>query len=208
MKRFLGVLFLSMLAVACGPTYPNCNNDEQCHENEFCVNGHCQACRDDSNCAAGQRCAAGACEAIPGYCANSGACSADEECVNNRCQRRPAEASETPVVPPGACQLESVFYDFDESTLSDSARRALEANGQCITSRSIARVTITGMTDPRGTEEYNLALGDRRARAARDHLQRLGVSATMQTHSVGEEMAGGADESSWSRDRRAEFQER
>lgn len=206
MNRFLSLIFLSALAVACGPTYPNCNNDEQCHENEFCVNGHCQACRDDSNCPAGQRCASGACEAIPGYCANDSACAADEECVGNRCRRRSSQAEPTPVAT--GCQLESVYYEFDESTLSDAARRALEANGQCITTRSIPRVTITGMTDPRGTEEYNLALGDRRARAARDHLQRLGVSATMQTHSVGEEMAGGADESSWSRDRRAEFQER
>jgi peptidoglycan-associated lipoprotein len=102
-----------------------------------------------------------------------------------------------------------VYFAFDESTLDDNARRAIEADVACMGERSIQNVMITGMTDPRGTEEYNMALGDRRARSTRDHLQRLGVERRrMQTRSVGEEQATGADESAWARDRRAELTER
>lgn len=195
----------------CGPTYPNCDNDEHCHEGEFCVNGRCQDCRDDSHCPAGQRCSSGACEPIPGYCAGDSACAPDQECVNNRCRPRPVvqETTPTPPAPPGPCQLQAAYFAFDESGLDDTARGALESNMACMRERNITSVQITGMTDPRGTEEYNMALGDRRARSTRDHMQRLGVNRrNMTTRSVGEEMATGADEYSWGRDRRAEFAER
>lgn len=193
----------------CGPTYPNCDNDEQCHEGEFCINGRCQDCRDDSHCPTGQRCTSGACEPTPGWCASDADCGPDEECVDNFCRPRPVEPTTTELPPPGPCQLAPVYFAFDDSTLDDSARNALQTNVSCMGERSIQSVMITGMTDPRGTEEYNMALGDRRARSTRDHLQRLGVERRrMQTRSVGEEQATGADESGWGRDRRAELTER
>ena len=67
---------------------------------------------------------------------------------------------------------------------------------------------VVGMTDPSGTEEYNLALGERRANAAVKYLGALGLeSKSLKAVSVGEESAS-ADESTWSKDRRAEPQER
>jgi peptidoglycan-associated lipoprotein len=63
------------------------------------------------------------------------------------------------------------------------------------------------LTDPRGTEEYNLALGDRRAQSAKKYLETL-VQSTLSSSSMGEELATGSDESSWSRDRRVDFPER
>jgi len=69
-------------------------------------------------------------------------------------------------------------------------------------------VHLTGLTDPRGTEEYNLALGDRRAQAAKKYLDTLGLESTMSASSMGEELATGSDEATWGRDRRVEFQER
>ncbi|MDQ3033112.1 MAG: OmpA family protein [Myxococcota bacterium] len=215
MHRGLAVATSGWLALAagaivggCGPTYPNCNNDEQCHEGEFCVNGQCQDCRDDSQCPVGQRCTSGACEPTPGWCASDADCGPDEECVENFCQPRPVETT-TEVPEAGPCQLQPVYFSFDDSTLDDSARTSLESNVQCMNDRTIQSVMITGMTDPRGTEEYNMALGDRRARSTRDHLQRLGIERRrMQTRSVGEEQATGADESGWARDRRADLTER
>lgn len=204
------VLGLAMagLAVGCGPTYPNCDNDEQCHEGEFCINGRCQDCRDDTHCPTGQSCQSGACEPIPGWCNSDADCPSDQECVNNFCRPRPV-VTEAPVEEPQQCQLQPVYFQFDESNLDDGARSALEANQRCMQERTIGSVMITGMCDPRGTEEYNMALGDRRARATRDHLQRLGVERrAMQTRSVGEEQATGSDESGWSRDRRADITER
>ena len=54
-------------AMGCGPTYPKCDNDEDCHEGEYCVNGQCQMCRTSSDCPTGQACNAGACEPISGF---------------------------------------------------------------------------------------------------------------------------------------------
>lgn len=206
----MSLALLGALAVGCGPTYPNCDNDEQCHEGEFCINGRCQDCRDDSHCPTGQRCQEGACDAIPGWCNSDADCPPDQECVNNFCRPRPVVA-ETPIEPPPPqeCQLQPVYFQFDESNLDDAARTALEGDQRCMAERSITSVMITGMCDPRGTEEYNMALGDRRARATRDHLQRLGVERrAMQTRSVGEEQATGSDEYGWSRDRRADITQR
>jgi len=201
---------MSALGVACGPTYPNCDNDEQCHEGEFCVNGHCEDCRDDSQCSVGQMCEQNDCVPIPGWCNGDADCPPDQMCVNNHCEPRPvvAETETTPPVPQ-QCQLQAVYFQFDESALDDAARSALTADQACMQERSIQNVQITGMCDPRGTEEYNMALGDRRARTTRDHMQRLGVQRPrMQIRSVGEEMATGSDEYGWSRDRRSDITER
>ncbi|MFN7698784.1 MAG: OmpA family protein [Deltaproteobacteria bacterium] len=201
---------MSALGIACGPTYPNCDNDEQCHEGEFCVNGRCQDCRDDSQCPTGQMCEQYDCVPIPGWCNSDADCPADQMCTNNRCVPRPVEQAVVPTDPvPQICQLQPVYFAFDESALDDAARSALQGNVSCMQERDIQNVTVTVMCDPRGTEEYNMALGDRRARTTRDHLQRLGVQRTsLLTRSVGEEMAQGADEYGWSRDRRADVTER
>jgi peptidoglycan-associated lipoprotein len=61
------------------------------------------------------------------------------------------------------------------------------------------------MTDPRGTEEYNLALGERRAQAVTRYLSALGVESSLKARSVGEEMAAGDEDQGWARDRRAEL---
>lgn len=202
-----GALALGALVAGCGPTYPNCDTDEQCHEGEFCVNGHCEDCRDDSHCPEGQQCDSGACAPIPGWCNSDSMCRADEMCdmATNRCVARPVETA-IEEGPPPPCELEAAYFGFDADTLDGAATSALDRDRACMTERGYTSVTITGMCDPRGTEEYNMALGDRRARTVRDHLQRLGVDRrSMTTRSVGEEMATGSDEYGWGRDRRADI---
>ena len=106
----------------------------------------------------------------------------------------------------GNCRVESVYFAYDSSELDGSARSTLEGNAGCLNRRT-GTAAVTGMTDPRGTEEYNLALGDRRARTVSQYMGNLGVEGSrMQVHSVGEEYADGEDESGWSRDRRAEIE--
>ena len=85
----------SALVVGCGPTYPNCDTDEQCHEGEFCVNGHCEDCRDDSQCPTGQMCESNDCVPIPGWCNSDADCPASQECVRNHCQDRPPVVAES-----------------------------------------------------------------------------------------------------------------
>lgn len=204
---------IGALAMAgCGPSYPNCDEDGDCHEQEFCVDNQCQQCRNDADCSQGQQCNAGRCDAIPGYCQSTSDCPSGQECQNNRCSRVTTTQSETPAPTPTApqsCQLSAVYFDYESSDLSSSTRDQLQAVANCIRERGIARVTVVGQTDPRGTEEYNLALGDRRARSVRDYLVSLGVArGSLNVTSQGEEMASGNDESGWARDRKTEFVER
>ena len=104
--------------------------------------------------------------------------------------------------------MESVYYAFDSSNLDESARNTLTHNAQCVQSKANRNVAVVGMADPRGTEEYNMALGDRRARAAMQYMTTLGVNEhRMRAHSVGEEYAAGSDDAGWTRDRRSEFSE-
>jgi peptidoglycan-associated lipoprotein len=203
-------LFLFGAAGCGGPEYPNCNNDEDCHEGEYCVNGLCQQCRPDMNdCGPGQQCVDGRCEDIPGYCASNADCPDGEECQNNRCVAVQTAEAPPPEPTPTACSLSTVYFAYDSSELDGSARNTLESNASCINERDIASVTLVGHCDPRGTEEYNLALGERRAQSVEGYLERLGVDGSrLSTRSMGEEMARGTDESSWARDRRVEFQER
>lgn len=196
----------ALSGAACGPKYPKCEQDEDCKAGEFCVDNTCQKCRSDSDCSTGQACNAGACEDIPGYCDANTKCPEGQECVANRCQSPQSEPLERPAPQSGGCQLETVYFAFDSSNLESSARDAIAKNAQCIREKSMSGVRITGHTDPRGTEEYNLALGDRRARSVAQYLTSLGVEGgKLQSTSMGEEMARGEDESGWSRDRRVEF---
>jgi peptidoglycan-associated lipoprotein len=99
-----------------------------------------------------------------------------------------------------------VFFDTDSYTVDDRARAVLDAQAQWLNRNPNVRVTIEGHCDERGTREYNLALGDRRANAVRDYLQSRGVAASrMQTISWGKERPAvdGHDESAWAQNRRA-----
>lgn len=105
------------------------------------------------------------------------------------------------------CGVGAVYFDYDQYDINERARGQLEQNAQCIRARRPSRVNVTGMADPRGTEEYNLALGDRRAQAATSYVNRLGVDrAILQPRSVGEEYAEGSSEDGWASDRRADFE--
>jgi len=203
---------VSLLAAACGPTYPNCDNDENCHQGEFCVNGQCQACRDDSDCPAGQSCNEGRCDPIDGYCAGNTDCPQGQECQGNRCIAMQSVAlpePDTTTGEPAACALAPVYFEFDADGLSSGTRDTIQANARCIQERGIAHVHLTGLCDPQGTEEYNLALGDRRSRNVKRFLVSLGVGRNaVSTSSMGEEMARGTDESSYGQDRRVDFAER
>ena len=99
-----------------------------------------------------------------------------------------------------------VFFAFDSYSIDNEARRILDAQAQWLNAYPTVRVTVEGHADERGTREYNLALGDRRANAARDYLQSRGVSASrMTTISWGKERPAveGSSEYAWSQNRRA-----
>lgn len=193
--------------VGCGPDYPKCDEDDDCKEGEFCVQQQCQQCRDDDDCAQGMQCADGRCDPLEGYCEGTGDCGEGEECQNNRCTTV-TQAEEDLQLPTdeGPCALQPVYFSFDSDALESSARDVLQSNAQCIRERELESVHLTGLTDPRGTEEYNLALGSRRAEATKQYLVSLGVDReNISVSSMGEEMAEGSDDASWEKDRRVVF---
>jgi peptidoglycan-associated lipoprotein len=101
-----------------------------------------------------------------------------------------------------------VNFDFDKSAIRPDAARTLDASADWLKSNPSAIVLIEGHCDERGTNEYNLALGERRAKAAHDYLLRQGVAATrIVTISYGEERPGCMErnETCWQQNRRAHF---
>ena len=122
--------------------------------------------------------------------------------------RPPAGASITPgsvqdlVVNVG----DRVFFDFDRSDLKPDARATLEKQAAWLKKFPAIRVTLEGHADERGTREYNLALGERRANSAKEFLVALGINPNrLQTISFGKErpVALGSNEASWAQNRRA-----
>jgi peptidoglycan-associated lipoprotein len=107
-----------------------------------------------------------------------------------------------------ATGLQKVYFDFDSNALRPDAIDILNKNGDKIKQVPNVKIQIEGHCDERGTQEYNLALGERRALAVRDYLVKVGVSGDrLLTISFGEEKPAveGHDESAWGQNRRASF---
>ncbi len=101
-----------------------------------------------------------------------------------------------------------VYFDFDSSDIRQDQVSRIEGNGDFLKGKMDTNIRIEGNTDPRGTNEYNMALGERRALSAEKYLVNLGVSeARLSTVSFGEErlLMHGHDELSWAQNRRADF---
>ncbi len=191
----------------CGANYtceamPNC-----CTSDLDCPGGKCwpssvqganfgecgPKCRSDADCPADQACKDGNC--VPkAECQTDADCGPGKRCVDGKC-----------VI--AECEMKPIYFDFDDSTIRRDQKPVLEANAECMRQQPNRGVTIEGHCDERGTEEYNLALGERRARAARRYLEKLGVTNSLQTISYGEErpVCYEHNEDCWWRNRRAEF---
>jgi len=107
-----------------------------------------------------------------------------------------------------AFESENIYFDYDKADLKPEAQSILAKKAQFLGSNSSYSVRIEGNCDERGTNEYNLALGERRADAAKKYLNSLGISADkITTLSYGEEkpVDSGHDETAWSKNRRDEF---
>lgn len=113
-----------------------------------------------------------------------------------------------PPITPASSPLKDVFFDFDRYDLSAEARGVLRGNADWLKNNPAVRVDIEGHCDERGTNDYNLALGAKRAAAAREYLTSLGIAADrLSTTSYGEEIpvCQERSESCWRQNRRARF---
>ncbi len=223
----LAIALALALAAACGdktPKYPSCSSDKDCRRSEHCVNRQCRQCASDDHCKKGATCIDGTCILAPGACGTDAdckdgkvchedrciACSDDDQCGPDRRCRSVAGLCKRPgrgKPPEVACQLEPIYFGFDEAGLSQKSREALTQAAECIQSAPGRGVFLNGHTDPRGTEEYNIALSERRAETVADYLARLGIDPDrFKVVPRGETQSSGNDESSWSQDRRVDIE--
>jgi peptidoglycan-associated lipoprotein len=194
----MGLVLVAAVVTACSrsPSPPRalanagCNADSECaaRGGGVCIAGVCQQCRTDADCGHGAACRQNRCEALAPHNVEGVVVQAEDG-------RR-------------SC-FEQVYFAFDDATLDERARRSLQETAECLRRQPGRRFVLTGHADPRGTVEYNLALGHRRAQAVRNYLVALGVpSEQLVASSVGSEYAQGQDEEGWARDRRVEYQDR
>lgn len=104
--------------------------------------------------------------------------------------------------------LEKIYFDFDSSTLSNEARNKLAKNAEFMKKDPDVKVQIEGHCDERGSDEYNLALGEKRARAAKQYLTSMGIPADhLSVISYGKEKPANPDhnQAAWAHNRRDEF---
>lgn len=107
-----------------------------------------------------------------------------------------------------SANINDIFFDFDKSRITDESKEMLERNAEWLKENPNVKVMIEGHCDERGTIEYNLALGERRALSTRNYLAALGIDPSrVFTISYGEERPFelGHDEDAWAKNRRAHF---
>jgi peptidoglycan-associated lipoprotein len=108
----------------------------------------------------------------------------------------------------GNCEVKAVYFGFDEATLAPETRKQLDSDWECLQKRPLRRVVLGGHADERGTTEYNLALGMRRAGAVKKYLAGLGAETSrLKAISYGKERPAdpGHDEAAWAKNRRVEL---
>jgi peptidoglycan-associated lipoprotein len=133
-------------------------------------------------------------------CARDLDCADGQLCVDGRC----VDISQNL----GLCTNVRVHFDFNAYTLPDSEKAGLDRAARCLKADRALNIRVEGNADERGTEEYNLALADKRARVVADYLRALGASeAQLKTLSYGKEnpICDGHDESCWQQNRRADL---
>ena len=147
-----------------------------------------------------------------GFAAFIGGCSDDEKKTDEPVQPTAATAPATPpAATPNANEAftpKTVYFAFDDYTLNADAQNALQGLAEHLKNSKNTVVQVEGHCDERGSVEYNLALGERRAQSVKNYLTQLGVDAArLSTISYGQEKPAveGHNEAAWAKNRRVEF---
>lgn len=124
------------------------------------------ACQDSNGCPGNQVCKnGGTCDAVCTTGCDTVKCKPPNSCVNDVCT-------------PPSCDMRNIYFDFNRALIRSDARSALKENAECAGKQKNKKVLIEGHCDERGTAEYNIQLGKRRARAAKKYLSNLGVDSS------------------------------
>ena len=229
---------LVTVVTACpGPEYPECKSDDQCKKDkegqsidEYCLLGKCQECAKDSHCGTGESCNRGRCEqtcasddqcgdgsicesrrCVTAQCTDDSTCGTGASCEKGRCKRADAAATNTGTGGDDGlnCQTSgTVGFDFNVSDLRADARSALDTMAKCMQKNTTWKLTVAGHADERGTPEFNLSLGESRAKSIRKYITALGVDQKrIKIVSYGEEkpINNSSTEEAWAQNRRGEL---
>ncbi|NVB37785.1 OmpA family protein [Pseudenhygromyxa sp. WMMC2535] len=183
-----------------------CTSSLDCTGGLVCKAGVCDFCAEDMDCPAGTcDLGTGLCsDGIPGSagsCMTDDDCAIDEICDAGMCIFSGDYGGDGEVL----CELSAVFFGFDSPQLTPETQEKLKTAAQCIADQG-RLVYLEAHADPRGTEEYNILLTDKRGQGVKKYLLDLGVPAeNMQVISKGSLEARGTDEQSYADDRRVEF---
>ncbi len=221
MRRVL-VLALTLAGVAAlsgcpaKPKSGECKSSADCASQEgfgkVCVEGRCQECGTDADCRDGFVCRQNKCVPKP-QCQADADCPQGQQCQDGRCAA--AAREEAPKAEAGAVPAEcadasafSVYFGFDQSNLTSDSQGKLQKLADCLKKAPAKSLLVAGNCDERGTTQYNIALGSRRAEAAKKYLSDLGVSTKLDTVSYGKEkpVCTESNESCWAKNRRDDFQ--
>jgi len=171
-----------------------CKSDLDCPEGR-CKDNRCVSqCDVNSDCPDGQRCINGKCTTSDGKCKSDSECPDGLHCKDGVCTTK--------------CEIQPIYFDFNEYAIRLDQEAPLQGNASCLKdeSETFDSVTVEGHTDERGSDEYNLTLGQRRANSVAKQYKVLGVKGVGRTLSFGEEkpVCGGSGERCWRQNRRAE----
>jgi peptidoglycan-associated lipoprotein len=224
MRRALALAFtVAGVAVLSGcpakPKTGECKTSKDCEAQEgfgkVCVEGRCQECGADADCREGFVCRQNKCVPKP-QCEADRDCPSGQRCENERCvaaaQKEDDAASRAGAgAVPADCTDAGTFtirFGFDQASITSESQGTLQKLADCVKRAPAKRIVVQGHADERGTTQYNIALGSRRAESARKYLADLGASGKVETVSFGEEkpLCSDATEDCWARNRRVEFQ--
>jgi peptidoglycan-associated lipoprotein len=227
MRRFLviAIATVGLTTLAGCPSKPKngeCKSSQDCADQEgygkVCVEGRCQECGADTDCKDGFVCRTNKCVPKP-QCAKDTDCPSGQLCQNDKCvvdqaaldaARRAEEEAARRNAVPAECNDPAAFtvrFGFDKSNLVPESQATLQKLADCLKRAPAKKVTIEGNCDERGTTQYNIALGARRAESAKKYLSDLGAGAKLETVSYGKErpICSEQTEDCWAKNRRDDF---
>ena len=211
-STFAALVFVAVLTACPTPPKPGeCKTSKDCEGQagfgKICVSGQCAECAADTDCKEGFTCQANKCEPKPAPVveAPKPECAADADCgAGMGCQAGKCVSTVDPACADAAAF--TVNFAFDQADISAASAGTLKNLAACLAKSPVRRVVVDGHCDDRGTTQYNLALGKKRAESVKKYLGDLGAGGAVSTNTFGEEqpLCREASEDCWARNRRAE----